>query len=238
MILADQSIGYRIFHPPDAMNSTAIRSAQIQVSTVFQGANSSVEAVTEAAPEGCAILSSMLLILALGAASLAPLPSARAVLVDETVRVPRSQFRAVRMPVQQRPVTIECDYQSVSGSPVRAVVLTVDDMERMRNQRSYRLLAATGPAAQGALRYHVNRPGDYVLLLENDNSPSTRVRLRVALAFDETASFTPTTLPPAKRRQVVAISLAGFSLVAGFTAWRLLAALRRRSSWFFENPLR
>jgi len=238
MILADQSIGYRIFHPPETTNSNAIRSAQSQASTVFQGANSSVEAVTEAAPEGCAILSSMLLILALGAASLAAQPPARTVLVDETVRVPRSQFRAVRMPVQQRPVTIECDYKAVSGSPVRAVVMTVDDMERMRNQRSYRILAATGPAAEGALRYRVNRPGDYVLLLENDNTPNVRVRLQIALAFDENASFTPTTLPPARRRQVVAVSLAGFSLVAGLTAWRLLAAVRRRRSWLPESPFR
>lgn len=154
------------------------------------------------------------------------------------MRVPRSQFRAVRMPVQQRPVTIECDYKAVSGSPVRAVVMTVDDMERMRNQRSYRILAATGPAAEGALRYRVNRPGDYVLLLENDNTPNVRVRLQIALAFDENASFTPTTLPPARRRQVVAVSLAGFSLVAGLTAWRLLAAVRRRRSWLPESPFR
>lgn len=170
----------------------------------------------------------MLLILILGAVPLTAQPPARTVLVDETVRVPRSQFRAVRMPVQQRPVTIECDFEAVSGSPVRAAVMTVDDMERMRNRRSYRVLAAAGPAPRGALRYRVNHPGDYVLLLENDNIPNVRVRLRVALAFDENASFTPTTLPPARRRQVVAVSLAGFTLVAGFTAWRLLAAARRR----------
>lgn len=174
----------------------------------------------------------MLLILALGAASLSAAQPARTVLVDETVRVPRSQFRAVRMPVQQRPVVIECDYSLVAGSPVRAVVMTVDDMERMRNHHPYRILAAAGPSASGSLRYRVNRPGDYVLLLENDNSPNARVRLQVALAFDEHASFTPTTLPPAKRRQVVAASLAGFSLTAGFAAWRLTAAVRRRRAGF------
>jgi len=211
------------------MNSNPIKSAQSHASAIFQGANCNVEAATETALEGCAILCSMLLILALGAAVLSLQPAPRTVLVDETVRVPRSQFRAVRMPVQQRPLTIECDYQLVSGSPVRAIVMTADDMERMRNNRSYRILAASGPAAKGSLRYRVNRPGDYVLLLENDNSPSARVRLQVALAFDQNASFTPTTLSPAKRRRVVAFSLAGFGLVAGFATWRVAAAVRRRA---------
>ncbi len=210
------------------MNSNPIKSAQNHASAIFQGANCNVEAATETALEGCAILCSMLLILALGAAALSLQPAPRTVLVDETVRVPRSQFRAVRMPVQQRPLTIECDYQLVSGSPVRAIVMTADDMERMRNNRSYRILAASSPSAKGSLRYRVNRPGDYVLLLENDNSPSARVRLQVALAFDQNASFTPTTLPPGKRRQVVAFSLAGFGLVAGFATWRVVAAVRRR----------
>ena len=172
----------------------------------------------------------MLLILVLGATVLAAPSSSRTILIDETVRVPRAQFRALRIPLQQKPAVIECEFKVEQGPNVRAMVMAAEDVDRMRANKSYRILAASQGSQGGTLAYRVIRPGDYMVLIDNqgEGQPHSRVHVSIALAYGEHSSFTPVTLPPAQRVRIVVLSLAAFSLVAGLAGWRILQAVRRQ----------
>ena len=171
----------------------------------------------------------MLLILLIGAVLFAQAEPQRAALLDETVTVPRAQFRAIRIPVQQRPAIIECGFEVLNGPPVRLLVLTAADVDRMRAGRSYRTLAASASSRRGGLNYRVIRPGDYVVLIDNDGEPASNSRVHVSagLQYRDDFSFTPVTLAPARRRAVVAASLALFAFVAGLAGWRLRRSTRQ-----------
>lgn len=127
---------------------------------------------------------------------------------------------------------VECEFKVEQGPNVRALVMTADDVDRMRANKSYRILAGSAGAQQGTLTYRVIRPGDYMVLIDSlDNSgPVSRVHISIALAYDEQSSFTPLTLPPAQRTRIVGASLAAFSLMAGLTGRRILKAVRRRET--------
>jgi hypothetical protein len=172
----------------------------------------------------------------LAAAALAQ-DSGRVVLFDEIVRIERAQWRVVSSSVmlKHRPGTVEVDYTVVRGNPgVRAMLMTRQDVDRYRNGKSSRVLAATEPNRGGKVRFLVTRPGDYMVLLDNrqEGRGAALVQLRVGLAFDrEHVSFEPGRLPDGRRRLVVAVSLLGFAVVGGWSGWRLwMATVRRRRS--------
>jgi hypothetical protein len=181
----------------------------------------------------------MLLILVLAAGVMSALAAAETVLVDETVGVPRSQYRVVRLTLVQRPAVVVCEFVGVEGGAVRALMMTAADLERLRRGEAYRLLAASAAEKKGQLRYRVNRPGEYALLLENsaESRAPARVKLKVGLRFTEETSFAPRVLSPEERRRIVAASLAGFAVVAGLACWRLVGAVRRRQQRLPEFPV-
>src|SRR5262245_40496781 len=52
-------------------------------------------------------------------------------LFDDVIKVPRSQWRAIRLDLQQRPATIEVAHEVLRGrSAVRVVLMTSEDVER------------------------------------------------------------------------------------------------------------
>jgi hypothetical protein len=164
----------------------------------------------------------------------AALPGAsRVVLFDEIVKIPRSQWRGLTVNLQQRPATVEVEHLVVSGgSGVRVVLMSRHDVERFRQGRSHRVLAATRYLREATLRHLITRPGEYMVLLDNriEGRGGAMVQLKVTLAYSpQHASFEPGTLSPGRRRTVVVVSLVGFAVIGCWSGWKLWNA-RRRSS--------
>jgi hypothetical protein len=154
-------------------------------------------------------------------------------LFDDVIRVPRSQWRAINVNLQQRPATIQVKYKVTSGrSGVRVVIMTRDDVRRFQEGLSHRVLAQSPFQAEGNFRHLVANPGEYQVLLDNrlEGRGPAEVRLAISLLFHEFTSFEPRTLPDEVRRQVVAVSLLLFAVVAGWSGWRVWHGFRMRPS--------
>jgi hypothetical protein len=152
-------------------------------------------------------------------------------LYDDTVRVPRSQWRAVSVSLQQRPATIVVNYKVTAGkSGVRVVLMTREDVRRFRDGLSHRVLAQSAFLSEGSFRHMVTRPGEYQVLLDNrlEGRGPAEVRLSVSLLFHEYTSFEPRTLPERTKRQVVVLSLLLFTAAGGCSGWLVWRGFGRR----------
>jgi len=149
-------------------------------------------------------------------------------LFDEIVRLPRSQWRAVHVSLRQRPATVHCQFEVVRGtSPVRVILMSREEVENFRTGKPYRVLGVTGDERKGELRQMINRPGDYMVMVENSSARAAAyVQMHVDVEFNQYSSFVPGTVPPARRIVVVAVSLTLFGLVSLWSGWRLWAARR------------
>jgi hypothetical protein len=154
----------------------------------------------------------------------------RLTLFDETVRLPRGQWRAINLALHQRPATVQCNFQVVRGrTPVRALIMTRHDVEQFRTGKPFRVMTMSEESTRGEFTYTVNRPGDYMVLIENSSrSAPVLADLKVVLQFNGYASFEPRLLSPEKRRNVLAVSLGGLLILTALVAWRLRPAIQRR----------
>jgi hypothetical protein len=150
-------------------------------------------------------------------------------LLEETVEVPPGEWREVGITLRQRPAVVDCRFEVVSGrSGVRLALVPRSELERLRAQKRHRVLFTTGYSREGRFRVPA-ATGDYSLVIDNrlDGREPARVELAVALLFPPDAGQ-PRELPAARRNTVVAVSLAFFAAVAGYTLWKLRHALRDR----------
>ena len=158
--------------------------------------------------------------------------ASRADLFDEIVRLPRGQWRALPVELRQRPAEIRARYQVVQGqAKVRLILMSSEAFQRYRRDQDFRWIEATQAGARGELRHLITRPGNYAVLIDNrPESGLALVDLKLSLDYtDEYTSFRPRELDPRTRAKVVALSLGGFLLVAGWAGWRLMGAVRRRN---------
>jgi hypothetical protein len=141
----------------------------------------------------------------------------RTEILNETMPIPHSQWRAMKVELRDRPATVEVEFRVTQGrSGVRVVFMTADDLKRFEKGERHEVLAQTEYAEKGSFRYLVGNPGDYRILLDNrlEGRDPAEVAVKVSLAYHEYSSFAPRTLPPGKRRAVVGLSLALFALAA------------------------
>ncbi len=169
------------------------------------------------------------LALALCAAALAQ--NSRRDLFDETVPIPRNQWRAIRVAVTERPATLHCRFRVEQGdSTIRALVVTAGDVELFRNGQPFRRLAQTEAGRDGSLELRISRPGDYRLLIDNRTTGGEAVRLNLKawLDFREGESFAARELPSETRRMVLGLSLVWLLVAGGWPGWKIWRAWRRR----------
>lgn len=169
------------------------------------------------------------LVLALSAAALAQ--NNRRDVFDETVAIPRNQWRAIRVSITERPSTLRCRFQVEQGdSAIRALVVTAGDVERFRDGQSFRRLAQTEAGRDGSLDLRIARPGDYRLLIDNRTSGGGAVSLKLKAWLDvhDGESFEARELPAETRRIVLGLSLVWLVVAGGWPGWKIWRAWRRR----------
>jgi hypothetical protein len=160
----------------------------------------------------------------------AALPAAaaqeRVSLIEETIRVPASDWRPVYLPLRQRPATVLGSFVVSPPGSVRVVLMTTRDLRRLEDGLSHQPLLSTGYEQSGGFRYSFRQPGEYVLVIDNrlDARGPADVRLRVSLEFSP-ARPAARTLSPRRRLAVVALSLAMFAAIVLWSGRRLLRAM-------------
>jgi hypothetical protein len=150
-------------------------------------------------------------------------------LVDEVYRIPANEWRYVEVSLRQQPALLSAELQSQAGShQVQAALLHRSDLNRLRGDHPYGVLASTSPGPVGLLHYYIRDPGDYAVVLDNRESDApAAVRLRVWLDFSGRRSPDAESLSPQRRLTVILISFAVFFSIVTWSARRLLQAVRR-----------
>lgn len=149
----------------------------------------------------------------------------RVQLVDEPFDIPAHEWRYdAELGLHQRTATLIAHYQVKSGGPVRLLLMTHEDEERMSEGQPHGAMKSIGPALSGHLRYVVPQAGDYVLVVDNrDNSEPARVHLSVWLDFPQV-----TGISPQRQLTVILLSFAFFFGVVTWSARKLWKGINMR----------
>lgn len=142
---------------------------------------------------------------------------------DGEIDVPQDRARGVPVHVD-RPsyVAVEFSAQGNASVQLRSALMTVASVSAYQQGQPHQVLASAPDAARGSFRRLLMQPGDYYVLLDHRAKEAVQVQVRVTVAEDPAL---PGTVPPARRRAVVAVSVAGFLVAA---AW---SGLRIRRAW-------
>jgi hypothetical protein len=154
--------------------------------------------------------------------------STRVDLVDEVYRIPAGQWRYLELGLKQKAAFVAADFEVRSGSRhLRLKLMRREDLERMRTERSYGVLAATEAAASGRLRYPVSMAGDYVVVIDNQEDQPAEAHVQVSLDFGPQPAPAATHLSPKRQAAVIGISFAVFFGIVSYSARRLLRGIKR-----------
>ena len=144
--------------------------------------------------------------------------------VVETQEIPAGDWVYRDVPLHQQPARISASYEVLEGSTkVRAALMLREDLERLDDDLTGSI-AVTQEGRSGYLGDRIRRRGDYAVVLDNrDGKKAATVRLRIWLDTHgpEVGSLT-------RQRQliVLALSCVAFLGIVGFSAQRLLKAMR------------
>ena len=135
------------------------------------------------------------------------------------------------VPVHDRPARISAHFDVVRGSAkIRAFLLLREDLDRLDGDLAAGALAQSAQGRAGEFADSLRRTGDYVVALENtDSREAATVRLHVLLDFSGSGNTDVRELPPRRQWAVVLMSSAMFLGIAGFSARKLLRAVRRNA---------
>jgi hypothetical protein len=151
------------------------------------------------------------------------LAASRVLIVDDRAVVPAGDWRALELTLQQRAGRVECSFKVLSrGSGVRVMLMTMRDLQRLRDGSSYSVLDGTPYLREGSFAYKVPRQDDYVIVMDNrfeGRGPAT-VHLKVAIDYTDEPIVTPRYAPPRTRAIVIALSMLFFLIVITYFAKR------------------
>jgi hypothetical protein len=170
----------------------------------------------------------MAFIVAVRAASIVLLASAAASdLTDEVHQIPAGDWKYVDVPLHQKAGRISASYEVLSGSgKVRMALMLREDLERMSEDLPGSIMV-TPEGRRGFFADRVRRLGDYVVVLDNrEGREAASVRLRVGLDFEAGREPGVGRLTPLRQLTVVAVSCVAFLGIVGFSAQKLLKAMR------------
>jgi hypothetical protein len=154
--------------------------------------------------------------------------STRVDLVSELYQIPANEWRYVEVSLKQQPALVSARYRAQEGSrEIRLALLRKADLERLRSERPFGVLASTQAGAAGRLQFHVPEPGQYALVVDNAGDRPAAVHLDVWLDFAGPHDPTVTQLSPSRQLTIVLLSFAAFFGIVTWSARRLLRATKR-----------
>jgi len=147
--------------------------------------------------------------------------------VNEPFQIPAGKWYQAGLGLKQgRPVVVSAVFERAS-QPTSLALMRREDLDRLLEGGSNRFLAKTARGTAGTLRYLVRVPGYYVIFLDNRaGTVPIAGHLRVALDFSGERVPEVTQLSRERQITIIAISFAVFFAIAGYSARRLLRAIR------------
>jgi hypothetical protein len=148
------------------------------------------------------------------------LGAASHIVLDDTIEVPRSEWRYVDIQAKEPMAVVSCEYRVVSEKTrVRVVWIARADLENFRAGGRDKILAATSFDVEGKLRHFAPAAGDYALVVENDPTGTARARVKVKVWLESAVS--PKYVSPQRRLAVILISSIVFFSIVSVTAYKL-----------------
>jgi hypothetical protein len=142
------------------------------------------------------------------------------VVANGLVTVPQEEWKPIDIIVSQADSTLECTYRvQEGGGAIQVLFMDRTEGGRFQQGRRFTPVAMSPHGRGGQFRTRVDKPGEYVLILDNrlETTRTARVDLKVDVSVP--TNVLVRTLAPERKRAVIAISLLVFgATVAGSAA--------------------
>jgi len=146
-------------------------------------------------------------------------------LMDEAVDVPANDWRYAQVMLKQLPVTIEYEFQVISGDgAIRAALVNQEGLEDLK-KGDREPLGSGAFQKQGSFSRLIGVPDEYAVVIENRGPGRASVRLRVSLDFSD-RRVQVRYLSSERRWAVIGISACVFLAIMLISARKLLGAMR------------
>jgi hypothetical protein len=156
------------------------------------------------------------------------LASARVEVADEVYEIGPDQWGyGPVLQLKQQPAMVGVHFETENHADrVRVALMRREDMEKLHAGLPHGVIDVSRELASGDLSDQVQAPDEYVVVIENQASKPTSVRVHVWLDFGSRRP-TVTQLSPRRQITVIAISFAVFFAIVSFSAHRLLKFVKR-----------
>jgi hypothetical protein len=146
--------------------------------------------------------------------------AASRLVMDDTIEIPRAEWRYVDIEAKEAMAVVNCEYQVTSeNSPVRALWIPRANLESFRAGHREKILAATPFGMDGRLRHVAPETGDYAMVLENQATSRSHTKVKIRVWLESAVS--PKELAPGRRVAVILISAIVFFAMVSFSAFKL-----------------
>jgi hypothetical protein len=158
------------------------------------------------------------------ALAFAALSCAAASAEDPGVLLESGDYRWVPLHIRRAPVQVDAAFEVEDGDPtVHIEIVAEGDFRPMQRGLRHDSLSATDVAMSGSLRYRIDTPGDYRVIVTNKSGAKPAlVNWRVSTAL--TPAPVATELSPRRRVVTIVVSFLLFFAMAGYSGWRLRSA--------------
>ncbi len=147
-------------------------------------------------------------------------------IVSATVEVPAHDYRAFSSHVAHWPAVFHAGFEVASGPPVQITLLARGELNAFASGHPYEPLAQMTPRRSGKFDQVVPEQGDYDIVLVNDADVPAMVRLHATVQYASEPDVA-VYLTPARKLAVISISLLVFGLTFGWSAWKVIAGMRK-----------
>jgi hypothetical protein len=155
--------------------------------------------------------------------SVAAMPSE---IVSATVEVPAHDYRAFSSHIVNWPAVFHAGFEVASGAPVQITLLARGELSAFASGRHYESLVEMTPRTSGKFDQMVPEKGDYDIVLVNDADVPAMVRLHATVEYAREPDVA-VYLSRGRKLVVIAISLLVFGITFGWSAFKVIAGMRR-----------
>jgi hypothetical protein len=147
-------------------------------------------------------------------------------IISSTVEVPAHDYRAFSSQIKNWPAVFHCTFEVATGPPVQVTLLARPQLNDFARGRHYESLVEMTPRPSGKFSQVLPEKGDYDILLVNDADAPAMVRLHGAVQYAREPDVA-VYLSPMRKIVVIALSLLIFGISFGWSASKVVGAMRR-----------
>ncbi len=149
-------------------------------------------------------------------------------LANESFRVQPHDYRYIDARISHWPATLICNAVA-GGAGLRVELLTHEELFNFVRGREHDFVLSLDQRRNPGFSQALPNKGEYAIVLVNDDDAPVEVRLEASVQFAREPGVAEV-LSPNKRLAVILISLLVFLTTVSWSAWKLVAAMRRAQS--------